>query len=109
MKLASGIELLLVNGIRGCRWKVALTRRRKVYPSESPNLDFYICSAEDIVLQKLIWYGIAGNESQKQWRDVLGVLKLQGEHLDFEYLREWGLRLKVTEKLNRAFSEAGLF
>lgn len=86
----------------------AITRRRRVYSSDFPNLSFYICSAEDIVLQKLIWYRIAGNESHKQWRDVLGVLKLQAEQLDFDYLWHWANRLELIEEVDRALTQAGL-
>lgn len=87
---------------------IALNPRIKIYPTDSPSLSFYICSAEDIVLQKLIWYGIAINKSEKQWRDVLGVLKLQGYSLDFDYLNYWAAELNVTEECDRALTEAGL-
>lgn len=68
--------------------------------------DIWISSPEDIVLQKLVWG--RGSQSEKQWRDVLGVLKLQGSNLDFEYLRQWGATLDLTEQLDRAFRESGL-
>lgn len=68
----------------------------------------YICSPEDTVLQKLVWFRMTARESQKQWRDILGVLKLQGEKLDFGYMRQWGETLGVLEELQRAFIEAGL-
>ena len=66
----------------------------------------WISSPEDIVLQKLVWG--RGSQSEKQWRDVLGVLKLQGNNLDFEYLWRWGAELDIAETLDRAFREAGL-
>lgn len=64
-------------------------------------------SPEDTVLHKLIWFGMTGGESQKQWRDLLGVLKLQGESLDRGYMREWGEKLGLVRELNRGFAEAG--
>jgi hypothetical protein len=66
----------------------------------------WISSPEDIVLQKLVWG--RGGQSEKQWRDVLGVLKLQGNSLDFEYLWRWGAELDLAEPLDRAFRESGL-
>ncbi|GAB4301927.1 MAG: hypothetical protein Fur0025_42420 [Oscillatoriaceae cyanobacterium] len=69
---------------------------------------FYLCSPEDTVLQKLIWFRMTENESQKQWRDILGVLKLQGARLDFGYMWHWGERLGVLAELERAFTEAGV-
>jgi len=68
----------------------------------------YLCSPEDTILQKLLWFKMTARESQKQWRDILGVLKLQGKALDFDYLREWGERLAVLVDLERAFVEAGI-
>ncbi|NJL36089.1 MAG: hypothetical protein HC840_08655 [Leptolyngbyaceae cyanobacterium RM2_2_4] len=44
----------------------------------------------------------------KQWRDVLGVLKLQGEELQFGYLERWAETLSLSEDLITAFHQAGL-
>lgn len=48
------------------------------------------------------------NESQRQWRDVLGVLKLQGDRLDFEYLQKWAMELELRDLLATACVESGL-
>lgn len=55
--------------------------------------ELYFISPEDIVLSKLLWR--KKSQSEKQWRDVLGVLKVQGSRLDFEYLEAWANRLKL--------------
>lgn len=68
--------------------------------------EIYVCSPEDIILQKLRWSG--GRESQKQKRDVLGVLKLQRDSLDYEYLVQWAERLGLTDSLAQVFQEAGI-
>jgi hypothetical protein len=47
-----------------------------------------------------------GEVSERQWRDVLGVLRVQGEALDLEYLRRWAAGLQLTELLQRALDEA---
>lgn len=79
---------------------------RRIQQSLLDDSYIWISSPEDIVLQKLVWG--RGSQSEKQWRDVLGVLKLQGESLDFEYLWQWAVELDLAETLDRAFREAGL-
>lgn len=63
-------------------------------------------SAEDVILRKLQWYDEGGRVSERQWRDVLGVLKTQGDRLDTAYLTEWARRLGLSDLLTRACSEA---
>ncbi len=67
----------------------------------------YIYSPEDIVLQKLSWYKLIPDGSQKQWRDVLGVLKVHGEGIDRTYLNQWAIHLKITDLLDEALLQAG--
>jgi hypothetical protein len=44
--------------------------------------------------------------SDRQWRDILGVLKTREGELDLDYLRKWAKELKVTDLLDRALSES---
>lgn len=69
---------------------------------------FHVASAEDTVLAKLQWYREGGGVSDRQWNDVLGVLKVQGPALDRAYLREWAGELKLADLLGRALDDAGL-
>ena len=66
----------------------------------------YVATAEDTILAKLEWYRMGGGVSERQWRDVLGVLKVQGERLDYAYLRRWAAQLSVADLLEHAFTEA---
>ena len=79
---------------------------RRIQQEIPDGSSIWISSPEDIVLQKLIWG--RGSQSEKQWRDVLGVLKLQGNDLDFEYLWRWGAELDIAETLELALREAGV-
>jgi hypothetical protein len=68
----------------------------------------FFCTPEDIVLQKLRWYQLGGGASDRQWRDILGVLKRSHERIDCEYLRAWAGNLGVAALLQRALVESGL-
>jgi len=81
-------------------------RRSAQVVSTDPERTAYVASPEDTVLAKLEWYRMGGEVSERQWRDVLGVLKVQGERLDLAYLRRWAAALKVSDLLARARSEA---
>jgi hypothetical protein len=69
---------------------------------------FPLTTAEDIVIHKLEWYRLGGDVSQRQWADVIGVLKLQSSALDRDYLTRWTSDLGVDDLLTRALAEAGL-
>lgn len=49
-----------------------------------------------------------GEISDRQWNDILGVLKVQEANLDFAYMLQWAETLGVDELLNRALTDAGL-
>jgi hypothetical protein len=69
---------------------------------------FYLASPEDVILRKLEWYKASGSVSDRQWRDVLGILAVQAAALDKAYLQRWARTLGVAELLERALTEAGL-
>lgn len=64
-------------------------------------------TAEDTVLHKLEWYRAGGEVSDRQWGDIVGVLEVQAEALDLDYMRRWSTALGIADLLARALSEAG--
>jgi hypothetical protein len=70
-------------------------------PVEMPDGVLYVDSAEHTLLRKLEWYRRGGESSERQWRDVLAIARIQGERLDRERLLHWGGRLGVTDLLER--------
>jgi hypothetical protein len=83
-----------------------LARRQSYVLSEAPLSRAYIATPEDIVLAKLEWYDAGGRISDRQWRDILGVLKVQGLRLDHAYLRHMAAGLGVDGLLGQALDEA---
>jgi len=86
----------------------ALARRHPDTLDEENSRRFYLSSPEDIILSKLQLYHRGGRVSQQQWKDVLGVLKVQADKLDLEYLKSWASRLNLSDLLNRSFDDSGL-
>ena len=66
-----------------------IVRRVQVSIGDAPDEKLWLTSPEDIILQKLIWHDAGGRTSQRQLRDVDGVIEVQGERLDREYLAHW--------------------
>lgn len=62
-------------------------------------------SPEDTILSKLEWYRLGGEASDRQWRDILGVLKTRAGDLDQDYLRHWAGELKISDLLGRALKD----
>jgi hypothetical protein len=82
-----------------------LTRRIAAPVSDDGSTQLWVLSAEDVVLAKLDWFRLGGETSERQWRDILGVLKAQRGHLDIAYLRQWARELGLTDLMDRAIRE----
>lgn len=82
---------------------------RAVFCSLGPDTpEVRVASPEDSVLRKLEWFRAGGGVSDRQWSDVLGVLKVQGGRFNLEYARREAAKLGVGDLLQRAAEEAGL-
>jgi hypothetical protein len=80
--------------------------RRRTFSLSGAGSAVFVLGPEDTVLQKLRWYDLGGRTSDRQWRDILGVIRLGGE-LDLSYLREVAESGNLTELLDRALAEGG--
>ncbi|MES1243020.1 MAG: hypothetical protein ABUT39_15495 [Acidobacteriota bacterium] len=81
--------------------------RRQILPVGEAGTPVPVASAEDTVLQKLVWFRKGGGVSERQWNDVLGVLKVRRGRIDLDYLRLWASRLDLDDLLDRALEDAG--
>jgi len=67
---------------------------------ETPH-EVFVKSAEDTLLRKLLWYRLGDEASDRQWEDVRGILRVQAERLDLDYVRDWADRLGISDLLDR--------
>ena len=83
-----------------------LARAQRQTFSFETKISAKFASPEDTILSKLEWYRMGGEVSDRQWRDILGVLKTRAGELDLAYLRKWAAELHVSDLLERALKES---
>ncbi|HET8930928.1 MAG TPA: hypothetical protein VFN21_09750 [Acidimicrobiales bacterium] len=90
-------------------WKIDLIFRRdrpfsrvefeRRHPATVAGVQTYLASAEDTILAKLEWGAASGSE--RQWRDVVEILRARAGDLDDTYLDHWAPELGVEAELAR--------
>jgi hypothetical protein len=80
------------------------TVRVHVFGDDEPM--FPVSSAEDTILAKLDWFLVGRESSQRQWSDIVGLLRTQSLALDTAYVRRWAEELRVADLLDRAIRDA---
>ena len=63
------------------------------------SISIRFASPEDTLLHKPVWYRLGSEVSDRQWGDILGILKIQGQTLDQEYPDRWAPLLGVAAQL----------
>jgi len=80
--------------------------RRRIRVEVLPGRVAFVKSPEDTVLRKLLWFKAGGEASSQQLRDVVEVIRVQGDRLDVAYLEAWAKTLGIVELLERANAAA---
>jgi hypothetical protein len=80
-------------------------QRRQLVPW-TDGTEIYLAAPEDLIISKLQWRQMS--QSDKQWRDVLGIVKTQGEALDFEYLYNWAFHFDLAPVWQQVTVESGV-
>lgn len=92
---------------KGDPLSTAQIRRRQFVPvGATPAESLPVLSAEDVILQKLRWYEAGQRVSERQWRDVLGVLKVRADALDEGYLRQQAADAGLGDLLQQALDDS---
>lgn len=82
-------------------------RRLDTLDAEHPEARCWVATPEDVILHKLLWYRLGNEVSDRQWHDVAGVVDVQAEALDRDYLRRWAVVLGIDDLLDRALRTDG--
>jgi hypothetical protein len=81
-------------------------RRMQCERSQPDDRGIRYLSPEDSVLTKLRWFRAGGEASDRQWQDLLGVMRAQRGRLDEAHLDAWASRIGVEDLLDRLRAEA---
>jgi hypothetical protein len=74
-------------------------------PAEIAGVQVFVATAEDTIVAKLEW--ARAGESERQLRDVIGILEVSGDRLDRRYIERWIGELGLAPLWQRVQSEAG--
>lgn len=92
---------------KGDALSTAQIRRREFFQvGTGPAESLPVLSAEDVILQKLRWYEAGQRVSERQWRDVIGVLKVRAGALDEAYLRQQAVGAGLGDLLQQALDDS---
>jgi hypothetical protein len=88
--------------------RLQLQRRVQIDLATEQPRTIWVTSPGDQILRKLDWYRLGQETSDRQWRDIIGLLHAQGPQLDTQMLRSDAERAELGPLLRRAFEVAGV-
>ena len=98
------VDIFVLKGDKAS--KIEMSRRQSFPITGESGKELYLTSAEDIIVRKLFRFDLGGRVSERQWKDAISVLQVQGKQLDSDYLRQAAARKNVSNLLDNAVTEA---
>ncbi len=96
------IDFIVLSGSEFDRSRVSRRRELNALPDRTVSF----ASPEDVILKKMQYF--REGRSQKHLRDIAGVLRVQGKHIDRDYIAEWAARLDLTSIWNSILEQEAL-
>lgn len=87
----SGLKADLYPVRQGDELRLSAFQRRELVDYGSPIGQVYVHSPEDLILYKLIYFGLS--QQTKHSRDISAILRAKKDQLKFEYIEGWVTRL----------------
>jgi len=87
-------------------YQLSAIKRKDTFEGNNSRREYYFSPPEDIIINKRKSYDMGGGTSERQWLDILGIIKVQGDTLDKKYLSKWTFKLSLHELLMKAFDES---
>jgi len=90
----SGLKADLYPVRSGDQLRLRAFQRRQRVDYGPPIGRVYIHSPEDLILYKLIYFGVS--QQSKHSRDIAAILRAKKDQIDFGYIEEWTTRLGLS-------------
>src|SRR5574339_153663 len=90
----SGLKADLYPVREGDELRQSAFQRREQVDFGPPIGRVYIHSPEDLILYKLLYFGL--RQQSKHSRDIAAILRTKKDQLDFAYIEEWATRLGLN-------------
>ena len=90
----SGLKADLYPVREGDELRQSAFQRRERVDYGPPIGKVYIHSPEDLILYKLIYFGLS--QQPKHSRDIAAILRAKRDQLDFDYIKKWVTRLGLN-------------
>lgn len=105
LELATGfkIDLFFLGDGPLDRWQLA---RRQLVDVTGISRPLWVTSPADLVLRKLWWFQLGGEVSDRQWRDITTILRVQLQQLNTASLAADASEVGLHALLQRALEEA---